>query len=172
MIDKVIHKLDELYAFTGNSFGLVVKREVNEIKYPFKLLGNDYKQLINFQKYIDFNYWYVKGEISVEKQKNLYNVKSIYELTYPMRIFVCSKEVTPEDIALRFFKNIEKLKLSEKKALGVYNMSINYRNYDIERESVLNKEFGTIPKLPAVYSVCTIDVDIVLTVDKECIDVC
>ena len=170
MISEIVEKIDSLYPFTNKSLGYVVKKEVNEIFYPFKIVGNEYKQLIDFQKLSDFNYWYLTSDVKVEQLNNLYSIKRMYELTYPMRVFVCRKNICDENLAYNFIKQNDNLTMQARIDLGISDLKINMRSFNLSKDVVLFEEFNTHPKLMDKYSVISIDIDLVLKVDKNCLD--
>lgn len=172
MIDAIIKKIDSTYPFTSKSLGYVVKKEISEVFYPCHIVNNEYKQLIDFQKLNDFNYWYLTNDVNVSEVLNQYSNKRIYELNYPLRLFICRKNICDENLVLNFFKEVENLNMAVRVALGIHNFKMNIKSYNLIRNVVLEQEFNMIPKLMEKYSVVSMDIDIAIQVDKNCLEVC
>lgn len=170
MIKSVIDKIDQLHPITNKPLSYVVKKEINDIFYPCELKNNEYKQLIDFQKLSDFHYWYLTNEVSSKEIDNLYSIKKVYELTYPMRIFICRKDGCDENMVLKFYQEIENLSMATRASLGILNCKIQIKSFALLRDIILQEEFNQIPKLMDKYAVASIDVDIVIQIDKDCLD--
>lgn len=170
MIESVINKIDELHPITNKALGYVVKKEINEIFYPCSQKNNEYKQLIDFQKLSDFHYWYLTGEVRSVELTNLYSIKRVFELTYPMRIFICRKDGCDENLVLKFYKEVENLSMSIRASLGILNNKISVSSFSLLRDIILEQEFNQKPKLMDKYAVASIDVDLIVQIDKTCLD--
>lgn len=170
MIESVINKIDSLYPITNKALGYVVKKEINEIFYPCSQKNNEYKQLIDFQKLSDFHYWYLTNEVTSNELENLYSVKRLYELIYPMRVFICRKDGCDENLVLKFYKEIEQLSMATRATLEIANCKIKIKSFSLLRDIILEQEFNQKPKLMDKFSIASIDVDIVIHIDKTCLD--
>jgi len=170
MIKSIIDKIDQLYPITNKALSYVVKKEINGIFYPCELKNNEYKQLIDFQKLSDFHYWYLTGDVESRELENLYNIKKIYELTYPLRVFICKKDGCDENLVLKFYQEIENLSMATRATLSIAGCKIKIKSFALLRDIVLEQEFNQIPKLMDKYAVASIDVDIVVQIDKTCLD--
>lgn len=172
MIESVVDKFDALYPFTSKTLGYVFKKDINGVFYPCKQNGNEYKQVLDFNTLYDFHYWYLTGDVRSEDLSNRYGVKKIYKLSFPMRIFICRKEVCTDNLVLKFYKEIDKLNMQVRASLNILNCDISVNSFNLIRETILEQEFNTIPKLMDKYNVASIDLDLIIEIDKSCIDVC
>jgi len=173
MIKSVIDKIDTLYPITNKPLSFVVKKEINDIFYPCEVKNNEYKQLIDFQKLNDFHYWYLIGDVESKDIDNLYNLKKVYELTYPLRIFICKKDSCDENLVLKLYKELDNLSMATRATLEILNCKIQIKSFSLLRDSILQSEFNQLPKLMDKYSVASVDIDIVIQIDKNCInDIC
>lgn len=170
MIESVIDKIDSLHPITNKALGYVVKKEINEIFYPCEVKNNEYKQLIDFQKLSDFHYWYLTGEVTSNELENLYSIKRVFELTYPLRVFICRKDGCDENLVLKFYKEIENLSMATRATLNIQNCKIKIKSFSLLRNIILEQEFNQVPKLMDKYAIASIDVDIVIHIDKTCLD--
>jgi len=170
MISQVIDKLDQLYPITNKPLGYVVKKEINDLFYPCKLVNNEYKQVLDFQKLSDFHYWYLTGDVISEEITNRYGVKRIFQLNMPIRVFICKKDTCDENLALSFYMNIDKLSMQVRAQLEILNFDIKVNSFNLIRDTILESEFNDQIKLMDKYHVATIDTIMSIQIDKQCLD--
>jgi hypothetical protein len=170
MIESIIKKIDQTYPVSVKPLGYVVKKEINGIIYPCEQINNEYKQLIDFQKLNDFHYWYLTGDVNSTEITNLYAIKRVFELTYPMRVFISKKDACDENLVLKFYKQIENLGMANRATLNILNCKIVVTSFNLVRDVVLQQEFNEVPKLMDKFSVASIDVNIIVQIDKTCLN--
>ena len=169
MIESIIKKIDQTYPVSLKSLGYVVKKEINGIIYPCEQINNEYKQLIDFQRLNDFHYWYLTGDVNSTEVNNLYAVKRVFELTYPMRVFISKKDTCDENLVLKFYQQVENLGMVTRANLNVLDCRIVVSSFNLLRDIVLEQEFNEVPKLMDKFSVASIDVNIIVKLDKTCL---
>lgn len=173
MIENVIKYIDSKNTWL-KSQGYSVLQKVNEdLFWPMKRKGNEYEMIQAPDKLQEFSYWRVIAPVDVEPVQNDTSVKKLYKLSYPCKLIVCKKGIKSDDSqALNIMGQFIQLKKVDRAALEVYNLSIDFKNYNIIQESVVNEEFGDAFKVLDNYVFLSFNINIVITVDSECLETC
>ena len=173
MIDEVIKYIDKANPWL-KSQGFCFMREFNEgLLLPAKKKGNEFEMVQNFDKLQEFSYWRVIAPVDVVRIDNNYSVKKLYTLSYPCKLVMCKAGEKSEDAqALSVIAQLNDIKKINREEINVYNIFIDFKNYDINQATVLKDEFGENFQINDKFNFVAFNITLTITVDSDCLQLC
>lgn len=172
MIEKIIDYIDSLNDFLNSEGLCFLKENDQDILLPCKANGNEYKFIHNFDKLKEFSYWRVIAPVDLIRVDNYSSIKKIYQLTYPCKLMLIKNGIHHDNMALNIISKLTSMKKINRNELGVNELDINFINFDTTNETVVRNEFGENFKIYNGFSYCSFNVNIIVTIDQNCLDKC
>lgn len=168
MIDNIINYIGKKYDFL-KSQGYCTLQKKDEIFIPLnKTTG---KFIENFDKLGEFSYWRVINDVSIELVTE--GIRPFYTITYPCKLVMVKKnEKSPDSQALNVINKLVSLNPTDRKELNIQNLVFNFQGYDIIRENVIQNEWGEGFKIAEPYNVLAFNINLVISIDHKCLDIC
>lgn len=167
MIERIIDYIEKKNTWL-NGKGLCILQERDGVFIPVKKIGNDYKQVENFDKMQEFSYWRVNGSVTTELITD--SIRNFYKLVYPCKLVLCKKnEVSFDGLALEVISKLNPVKPEDRKAMGIQSLVFEFASYDIDKTNVIKEEFGEL-KVNDKFDLVAFNINLVVTVN--CLDIC
>lgn len=148
---------------------------------PKEYIGSGQYNVIDFDNFAGVGYIRRNGETSFSPSDLKSSCKLYYDVTYPLTLVGCIKKdvlgkddpYSSDSLALTLFQDMDKSGILA--ALKAVRVDVNVKNYNSDMPSILSKEYSGVENLkkgiPYDYCLISIDLEVVCTVTKDCLQI-
>lgn len=169
MIEEIIEYIDKKNDWLKSKGLCTLQKENEDLFLPIK--GNE--RIQNLDKYQEFSYWRLVGEVEMELVQNYYSTRKFYKYTYPCKLLVCQKGNSMTDNkAHEIISGLDNLKKEDRSNLKLSSILFDFKNYDIIQDNITKNEFGPAFKRLDSFVFLAINLNVVIVNDSLCVNFC